>query len=325
MNRRQILLVDDSRFIAEAVAWALRRSGFDVTVASDLGNLDAALPQLDLVLMDVVLQDAYGDELAQILRDGRDIRCPILLLSALPEGELAQRAADAGLAGYISKLRGIGAIVERVRRELGTGVVAAVAPLELASRFNVNAHQRLRRVGQLVAHLDTHAIAAELHALAGDADIVGKTGIADAARICRDAARHSSSDNVGDLTDAIEYLSRLVGDREPVVGRLLLLDATGYCADRLIGELDWRGYVVVEARGLAEARPRMRPADYDLVLIEEHMLRDEPEVVSEVRRSLPFTPIAIAGASNGAIADAVLSKRLGTERLIDAIDRLLGR
>jgi DNA-binding response OmpR family regulator len=324
MSRRHVLVVDDSRFTAEAVAWALRRAGLDVTVASDLRNLDGPLVRPDLVLMDVVLQDAFGDEVAQMLRKRRGFACPILLLSGLPEGELAQRAAEAGLDGYIGKSRGLAAVVERVRRELAAGTAAPVAEIELASRFNVNAHQRLRRVAQLAAHPNLPAIAAEMHALAGDADLIGKAGIADAARACRDTARSATSSSI-ELDDAREHLGRLVGDREQVVGRLLVLDATDYCGSHLIGELDWRGYVVVEARALADARPIMRPADYDLVLIEEHLLQEEPALVPDLRRSLPFTPIAVAGSAASASVDAVLSKQLGPRRLIDAIDQLLGR
>src|SRR5262245_1830365 len=120
MSARRILVVDDSAFTVEAVAWALHRAGFAVDVARDLWDLEK--PELqapDLVLMDVVLQEAFGDDLAMLLRGMRGFECPIVLLSSLPDHVLERRAADAELAGYISKKSGLAGIVARVRELLG--------------------------------------------------------------------------------------------------------------------------------------------------------------------------------------------------------------
>jgi len=205
-----ILVVDDSPFTGEAIAFALNAAGFEVELARDLHDIERVREPPDLILMDVVLDEAYGDELATVLRTTRGFRCPILLMSALPEGELAHRVVDAKLDGYVAKHEGLRAIVAAVRRVLKGGSVAPVARLELASRFDLFAHQRLSRVDALMLRADlwdVRAIEAEMHGLAGDAELVGKTSIATAARICRDAAGQSELELVAAITD----LARLLG------------------------------------------------------------------------------------------------------------------
>jgi len=110
----RILVVDDSPFTGDVIAHALRKAGFEVDVARDLWDLERPLPgKPDLVLLDVVLQEAFGDDLAPLLRGSHGFTCPIVLISSLPETELAQRAEEAQLDGFIAKHAGLAAIVAR--------------------------------------------------------------------------------------------------------------------------------------------------------------------------------------------------------------------
>ena len=52
---------------------------------------------------------------AVVLRATRSIEAPIFLYSGLDEGELARRAEEADLEGYICKWIGIERVVERVK------------------------------------------------------------------------------------------------------------------------------------------------------------------------------------------------------------------
>jgi DNA-binding response OmpR family regulator len=118
----RILLVDDSPFSLACTEDALVEAGFAVHCASDLGSLAGATdgPAFDLVLMDVMMPDAAGDDVAQALRSIRGVDTPILLLSSLDEVELAARARAARLDGYIPKRIGVDGLVVRVREFLAS-------------------------------------------------------------------------------------------------------------------------------------------------------------------------------------------------------------
>ena len=113
----RILLVDDSPLTLACAEDALVEAGFSVRCAPDLSSLDAvAMGQhFDLVLMDVIMPEAFGDDVAAMLRAVRGLETPILLLSSLDDAELATRARDAELDGYISKRVGLDGLVTQVR------------------------------------------------------------------------------------------------------------------------------------------------------------------------------------------------------------------
>ena len=114
---KRILLMDDSEIFLEATRAALQEAGYDVVCAIDLAQLEEARRQgpSDLVLMDIQMPEAFGDDIALTLRHAYGISAPIYLLSSLEETELAERAEWARIDGFISKELGLDAIVSRVR------------------------------------------------------------------------------------------------------------------------------------------------------------------------------------------------------------------
>lgn len=202
-----ILILDESTFAREAVGSALGHAGHHVLAARDLRDLARPLAPPDLVLLELQLRDIRGDEVARLLRSGWGVRCPILLVSSAPEGVLAARAEAAQLAGFVSKRAGLTAVVSAARRAVGDrGAAVSVASPELASRFDVLALARVRAVRAFQAG-DPASLVAILHVLAGDADLLGKSGIAEAARACVAVARDPRS-----LAAAVDDLARLTGD-----------------------------------------------------------------------------------------------------------------
>jgi DNA-binding response OmpR family regulator len=319
MTARRILVVDDSPFTGEAIAWALSKAGFEVRVARDLWDLEREERTFDLVLMDVVLQEAYGDDLAPLLRSTRNLTCPILLLSSLPDGELQQRAEDAGVEGFVSKRGGLAGIVARARKELGVGEGGAVPTAELSARFETATHHRVRRTVHVSArpdHWNAPAIAAEMHALAGDADLVGAEAIADAARVARDAAQqHGATGPTPAVTEAVRALGKLAGGDGPIVGRLLVVDGSSFAREALLPGLDRAGYVVVEAATLVEMRQKARAVEYDLIVVDQTVARSEPTLLGELADTLPGVPVAVLGDT--------IAKNLGEQALVDAVIKLV--
>jgi two-component system sensor histidine kinase and response regulator WspE len=117
---KRVLVIDDSPFILEATKAALTDVGFEVAVAQDLREAEAHCKrEHDLILIDVQMPEAFGDDLAMLLKVGRQMKTPIFLLSSLPDDELGRRAEEAEVDGYISKRVGMEAIVKRVQEILG--------------------------------------------------------------------------------------------------------------------------------------------------------------------------------------------------------------
>ncbi len=118
-QKQRVLLVDDSEVILAAAHYALSEAGFDVeTRLSPEDAVARGTGGFDLILMDVQMPELFGDDVASVLRNVRDVKVPIYLYSTLDDAELAERAHDAGIEGYISKEQGVEAMVAEVRRIL---------------------------------------------------------------------------------------------------------------------------------------------------------------------------------------------------------------
>jgi DNA-binding response OmpR family regulator len=117
---KRVLIIDDSPFILEASKAALTDIGLEVEVAQDLREFEKQCSgEHDLILIDIQMPEAFGDDLAMMLRGKRSVRTPIFFLSSLPDEELRQKAEEASVDGYISKRTGIEGMVKRVQEILG--------------------------------------------------------------------------------------------------------------------------------------------------------------------------------------------------------------
>ena len=120
---KRILVMDDSPVFLEVTGAALQAVGYQVVCASDLAELarirEEAPSDLALVLMDVQMPEAFGDDVALTLRHAYGIQTPIYLLSSLDDADLADRVQWAGIDGFISKNRGIEAVVMAVQGIIG--------------------------------------------------------------------------------------------------------------------------------------------------------------------------------------------------------------
>jgi DNA-binding response OmpR family regulator len=117
---KRILVLDDSPIALEMTQIALEEQGFDVATAMDLAGFEARRAEgvPDLILVDVQMPEAFGDDVATTLRGAHGVHTPILLLSGLEEAELARRASEAEVDGWISKNAGVDELVRRVRELL---------------------------------------------------------------------------------------------------------------------------------------------------------------------------------------------------------------
>jgi two-component system, OmpR family, response regulator RegX3 len=134
-GRRTILMVEDEESITVPLAEALDREGFDTrvagTVAEALESAEADMP--DLVLLDVMLPDGSGYDVARTLRERSKV--PIIMLTA--RGEEMDRIVglELGADDYIVKPFSAREVAARIRAVLRRADAEAPAagegPLEV--------------------------------------------------------------------------------------------------------------------------------------------------------------------------------------------------
>jgi DNA-binding response OmpR family regulator len=99
-----MLLVEDERALRDTLAYNLRRAGFEVhTEENGTGALAAArATPPDLILLDVLLPGGIdGFEVCRLLR--HQLRCPIILVSALAEEVDRVVGLEVGADDYVTK------------------------------------------------------------------------------------------------------------------------------------------------------------------------------------------------------------------------------
>ncbi|MGD0082099.1 MAG: response regulator transcription factor [Acidimicrobiales bacterium] len=120
--RPVILAVDDEEHITELIAMGLSISGMDVlrvgTGRDALAQIDKQRP--DLVVLDVMLPDLDGFEVARRLRqvEGAGTRVPIIFLTAKDATSDKIQGLKLGVDDYVTKPFSIEELVERVRAVL---------------------------------------------------------------------------------------------------------------------------------------------------------------------------------------------------------------
>jgi DNA-binding response OmpR family regulator len=115
--RHRVLVVEDEPAIAESVAYALERDGFEAVIAATLAEAREHLREAGLVVLDLMLPDGSGfDFISQMRHDGN--ATPIIVLSSR-DGEADRVAAlETGADDYVTKPFSPREIVARVRAVL---------------------------------------------------------------------------------------------------------------------------------------------------------------------------------------------------------------
>lgn len=123
-NPRKVLIVDDEPNIVTALEFLLRRSGYDVQLATNgaeaLQQVDAWRP--DLVLLDVMMPVKSGYEVCQALRERPDLaHVKIVMLSAKGSEAEINKGLSLGADLYITKPFSTQELVATIDRLLAQG------------------------------------------------------------------------------------------------------------------------------------------------------------------------------------------------------------
>ena len=166
----RILVVEDEAAIAELLSLNLRHAGFEVTVAADAEQAEAAVDEVlpHLVVLDWMLPGRSGQALARQWRLAPRTRSlPIIMLTARAEESDKVSGLDAGADDYLSKPFSVNELLARIRALLrrrspeALDAAVAVGPLLLnpATR-RLTGHGREIKIGatefKLLHFLMTH-------------------------------------------------------------------------------------------------------------------------------------------------------------------------
>lgn len=117
MEKRRILIIDDSEITLQMEKSVLEARGYDVRATSTLMEFERVLAEFtpDLILTDIHMPEATGADICRTLKNEyktQDI--PIVLFSSLNDEELGALAEQVGADGFLSKAHGLDALGEKV-------------------------------------------------------------------------------------------------------------------------------------------------------------------------------------------------------------------
>jgi DNA-binding NarL/FixJ family response regulator len=341
--------MDDSPLAIEETRRVLEEGGLEVMCACNLEELTGVDPTgADLILMDVRMPEAYGDDVASWLRGAHRVTAPILLFSDLSDAELAARAREAGIEGYISKRSALSGVVARVAEVLGLSPPERPRVRErlmhVLPRFVATARQRLAHVRALAATdlmANASAIAGEMHTQCGEAALMGADDLAGAAEAVRREVRSGAPDGAGfsarldSLAGAIDVLAAGMSVKgeppppAPAGRRILLVDDSDFFRTTLRALLEEDSHQVIEASSLAMGRELLaRAGAVHLVILDVHLGDGNGlDLIPEARALVPSARIMVLSGSEPETpvtsADLTLTKAVELGTLLAEIEHLL--
>jgi two-component system response regulator RegX3 len=116
----RILIADDEPSVRDAVGYALRQEGFEVTLAVDGEDADGKLggedPGFDLLILDIMMPGRSGLDICREVRSRSPV--PIILLTAKDQEVDKVVGLEVGADDYVTKPFSVRELLGRVRAQL---------------------------------------------------------------------------------------------------------------------------------------------------------------------------------------------------------------
>lgn len=138
----RILIVEDEQDLASLLEYNLKQEGFEIDVARTgaAGVSRARSFKPDLILLDLMLPDIGGTEVARLVREQEGKRIPIIMVTARGEESDRVRGLELGADDYVVKPFSAREVAARVR----TVLRRSSSPSSSAVEGRVLEHGRLR-------------------------------------------------------------------------------------------------------------------------------------------------------------------------------------
>jgi len=155
MTGLRVLVVDDEQQILRALRTSLRGAGYEVETAdtAESALAAAAMRPPEAVILDLVLPDGTGTEVARELRSWSS--APIIVLSAVGDESEKIAALDAGADDYVTKPVGIDELLARLRAVLRRTAPSGEPVVEVGELV-VDLAKRAVTIGGKPVHLTPH-------------------------------------------------------------------------------------------------------------------------------------------------------------------------
>jgi CheY-like chemotaxis protein len=117
VEKRRILLIDDSEITLQMEKAVLEERGYEVAGAATLMEFERLLGEFkpNLILTDIHMPEATGADICRTLKNEYNTQdIPIVLFSSLNDEELEKLAGQVGADGFLSKSHGLEALGEKV-------------------------------------------------------------------------------------------------------------------------------------------------------------------------------------------------------------------
>jgi CheY-like chemotaxis protein len=122
IERKKILLVDDSRIVLRVEQMILSRGPYELILAKDgKEGLERAIAELpDLILMDLVMPRMDGLEATRRLRATEVTKLiPVIMVTTLGEADSMEAGFESGCSDYVTKPIEATLLLAKVRDHLG--------------------------------------------------------------------------------------------------------------------------------------------------------------------------------------------------------------
>jgi DNA-binding response OmpR family regulator len=119
MDKKRILVVEDSPAISEMVKDGLLGAGYEVLVANDgfeaLRDLENIQP--DLIITDIMMPKVDGLELCRAMQNRLETRdIPFIIFSSRIDGETIRKGREIGARYFIAKPFEMNNLLDRVQK-----------------------------------------------------------------------------------------------------------------------------------------------------------------------------------------------------------------
>jgi len=147
----RLLVIEDDQRIANLLRQGLEEEGYQVVVASDgRSGLDLGrTEQFDMIILDLMLPQLDGNEVARSLREEGN-RTPILMLTARDSNQDIIRGLNLGADDYITKPFSLDVFLARVRAVSRRGPIPTPAILRVGDLDVDPAAHMVSRAGRAI-------------------------------------------------------------------------------------------------------------------------------------------------------------------------------